>query len=66
MQTLHVERIYHRKGEPVVIRNLEIYVCLECGCEAMPLHTARLVENVLKGEIPPVGQFSAPLYQSAQ
>jgi hypothetical protein len=51
MQALRVERIYHKEGEPVVICGLEIYVCPECGCEAMPLHTARLVENVLKGEV---------------
>ncbi len=64
MKTLRVERIFYRKKEPVVIRDLELFVCPECGCEAMPLRSARIVENVLNGRIPPIGQFSAPLYQS--
>jgi hypothetical protein len=65
MEIVRVERIYYRHNEPVVIRDLEIYVCPECGCEAMPLASARIVENVLKGQIKPIGQFSAPLFQSA-
>ena len=63
MNVVCVERIFYRQDSPVVIRDLEMYICPECGCESMPLKSARLVETVLSGQIAPVGEFSAPLYQ---
>jgi len=63
MKPVRVERIFYRAGEPVVIRDLEMYLCPICGCESMPLRSARIVEDVLTGQIKPAGQFSAPLYQ---
>jgi hypothetical protein len=65
MELIQVERIFHRGDEPVVIRDLEMHVCPECGCESMPLKSARIVENVLNRQLEPVGNFSAPLFQSA-
>jgi len=65
MKTVQVERIFYRAGEPVVIGDLEMYVCPDCGCESMPLRSARIVENVLNGQMEPAGQFSAPLFQLA-
>ena len=64
METAFVERIYYRAGKPMVIRGLEVYVCPECGCESLPLRSARLVEKVLAGHVEPTGLFSAPLFQS--
>ena len=66
MKSVRVERIFNRAGRPIVIRDLEMYVCPECGCESMPLRSARIVENVLNGRVEPIGQFSAPLFQFAQ
>jgi len=66
MESVLVERIFDRAGRPIVIRDLEMYVCPECGCESMPLRSARIVENVLNGQMEPIGQFTAPLFQSAQ
>jgi len=63
MKTAKVERIYYRAGKPVVIRGLEVYACPECGCESLPLRSARLVEKVLNGYVEPTGLFSAPLFQ---
>ena len=65
MKSTRVERIFHRDDEPVVIRDLEMYVCPECGCESMPLKSARIVENVLNRQLEPIGEFSAPLFQPA-
>lgn len=65
MKTVRVERIFYRNGEAIVISNLEMLVCSECGCEAMPLKSARIVEKVLSGQLKPSGQFSAPLFQPA-
>ena len=66
METVRVARIFYRAAEPVVIRDLEMYVCAECGCESLPLKSARIVVNVLNGRVEPIGQFSAPLFQPAQ
>jgi hypothetical protein len=66
MRVVRTERIFYRGEEPVVIRDLEFFVCPECGCESMPLSTARMVENVLNGKVAPIGKFTAPLYQPAQ
>ena len=62
VQTMRVERIFRRAGQPVVIRELEMYVCQECGSESMPLRSARIVEQVLNGEMEPTGEFCAPLF----
>jgi len=66
MKSVPVERIFYRAGKPIVIRDLEMHVCPECGCESMPLRSARIVETVLNGQMEPIGQFTAPLFQSAQ
>ncbi len=63
MKIVQVERIFYRAGNPVVIRDLKMHICPECGSESMPLISARAVENVLKGQIEPAGEFSAPLYR---
>jgi hypothetical protein len=61
-----VERIFYRKnGEPIVIRDLMINVCPECGQESMPLKSARMVEDILNGKIKPIGQFTAVMYHVA-
>lgn len=66
MQFEQIERIFYRSDEPVVIRDLEILVCPECGCESMPLKSARIIESVLNNLLKPIGQFSAPLFHPAQ
>jgi len=66
MKTVQVERISDRCDQLLVIRDLEVYICPECGCESLPLRSARLVEKVLSGRVEPVGLFSAPLFQAVQ
>lgn len=65
MKTVRVARIFQRAGRPVVIRDLEMVACDECGAEAMPLHSARIVEQVLNGQLQPAGEFCAPVYEMA-
>ena len=58
MKQIKVERIFYRKnGEPLVIRDLTMNICSECGQESMPLKSARMVEDILNGKIKPIGQF---------
>ena len=63
MEPRKEDRIFHRHGEPVVIANLLMCVCPNCGQEAMPLSTARLVDDVLNGKMKPTGTFTAALYE---
>ncbi len=65
MKQVKVERIFHRDGEPIVIRDLTMNVCPECGQESMPLKSARMVEDILNGKIKPIGQFTAMMYHAA-
>jgi len=57
------ERLLHRNGEPIVISDLTMYVCPDCGQESMPLSSARMAEDVLKGIVKPSGRFAAELYE---
>ena len=60
-----VERIFYRKNSvPLVIRDLAMNVCPECGQESMPLKSARMVEDILNGKIKPIGQFAAVMYRA--
>jgi YgiT-type zinc finger domain-containing protein len=63
MEERKVERIFYRNGEPIVIADLVIYVCPNCGQESMPLSSARIVENILNGKAKPSGRFTAELYE---
>lgn len=57
------ERLLHRNGEPIVVSDLTMYVCRECGQESMPLSSARIVEDVLNGVIKPSGEFVASWFE---
>ncbi len=57
------EKLFHRNGEPIVISDLTMYVCPDCGQESMPLSSARIVEDILKGIVKPSGRFTAELYE---
>lgn len=65
MKQVKVERIFYRDGKPIVIQNLTMNVCPECGQESMPLKSARMVEDILNGKIKPIGQFTAVMYHAA-
>jgi len=63
MEERKVERIFYRNGEPIVIADLVMCVCPNCGQESMPLSSARIVENILNGKAKPSGKFTAELYE---
>ena len=65
MKQVKVERIFYKNGIPIVIRNLIMNVCTECGQESMPLKSARAVEDILSGKIKPSGLFTAVMYQAS-
>lgn len=63
MEEKKEEKIFYRNGEPVVISDLTIHVCPNCGQESMPLSSARIVEDILNGKVKPSGKFTAELYE---
>jgi len=63
MEERKVKKIFHRNHEPIVISDLVMYVCSDCGQESMPLASARIVENILNGKAKPSGRFTAELYE---
>ncbi len=65
MQEKKVEKIFHRNNKPIVIGDLNIYQCMECGHESIPVSSAKTVEGILKGNMKPSGQFNAELYEAS-
>ena len=65
MEEIKQDKIFYRNGEPIVITDLTMYVCPNCGQESMPLSSARLVEDVLNGKVKPTGQFVAERYETS-
>jgi len=63
MEERKEEKIFHHNGVPVVISDLVMYVCPNCGQESMPLASSRIVENILNGKAKPTGKFTAELYE---
>ena len=63
MQERKVEKMFHRNGDPVVVSELLMYVCSECNQEAMPLESARIVEDILNCKRNASGKFTAELYK---
>ena len=63
MKSKKEERIFHRHSQPVVISDLTIYMCPQCGQESMPLSSAKMVEDILNEKVKPSGKFTAELYR---
>jgi hypothetical protein len=66
MEEIKQDKIFYRNGEPIVITDLTMYVCPNCGQESMPLSSARLVEDVLNGKVKPSGKFIAERYETSE
>ena len=66
MRQIAGERLLHDGNrDPIIVANLTMDVCPDCGQESMPLESARIVERALKGEMAPTGQFTAPMFEVA-
>lgn len=63
MEEIKEDKIFYRNGDPIVIANLRMYVCSNCGHESMPLSSARLVEDVLNGKVKSAGKFVADKFE---
>ena len=63
MEEIKEDKIFYRNGDPIVITDLTMYMCPNCGQESMPLSSARLVEDVLNGKIKSAGKFVAEKYE---
>jgi hypothetical protein len=65
MEKTKEDKIFYRNNEPIVVTDLTMYVCPNCGQESMPLSSARLVEDVLNGKIKSAGKFIAEKYETS-
>jgi len=65
MEKIKEDKIFHRNGVPIVVTDLTMYVCPNCGQESMPLSSARLVEDVLNGKVKSAGKFVAEKYETS-
>ena len=64
MQEIKVERLFHKDGERIIIKDLPIKVCAECGQEAIPLSSMRIIDDVLKGKVQSLETVKTPLYHA--
>ena len=65
MEERKEEKIFHRNGESIVISDLIMCVCPDCGQESMLLSSARFAEDVLNKRVKPSGRFIAELYEAS-
>ena len=63
MYEKRIDQIYYRDNIPIVISDLTVYVCSDCGHISMPLASAKKVEEILNGNKKPSGKFIAELYK---
>ena len=64
MEERSEKRIFYRNSVPIVISDLTMHICSNCGQESMPLPSARIVEDVLNGKHKPSDKFTDDLYES--
>lgn len=62
MKSTKVNKIFYRDNEPLVVSELVMNLCPDCGQETMPLSSARIIEEILEGRVKPSGEFIADLY----
>ena len=58
-----IQKLFLKDGKPIIIQNLQVKVCPECGQEMIPLATMRVIEKVLNGEIAASGKVEADVFQ---
>ena len=66
MEKIKQDKIFYRNGEPIVITDLTMYICPNCGQESMPLASARVVEDVLNGKVKQSGKFVAEKFEMSE
>ena len=66
MEKIKQDKIFYRNGEPIVITDLTMYICPNCGQEPIPLSSARLVEDVLNGKVKSSGKFVAEKFEMSE
>ena len=64
MEERSEKKLFYRNSVPIVISDLTMHICPNCGQESMPLSSARIVEDILNGKHKPSGKFTADLYES--
>lgn len=63
MSKKRIDQIFYRDNTPIVISDLTVFVCSNCGHISMPLVSAKKVEEILNGNKTPTGKFIAELYK---
>ena len=66
MEEIKQDKIFYRNGEPIVITDLTMYICPNCGQKSMSLASAKLVEDVLSGKVRSSGKFVAERYETSE
>jgi YgiT-type zinc finger domain-containing protein len=65
MQETHINEMFQRGDEYVMITNIPAFVCPNCGEESIPTSSVKLIEDVMSRKVAATKVVSAELYDSA-
>jgi len=63
MESKKVEKLYHKDGKRFIIKDLIILICPECGEEAIPLSSMKIVDSIIQGKMEASELVEAPVYK---
>ncbi len=65
MEEERIDKVFHRdNGEYVLITNLLVYTCPNCGEQRVPDESAKIVEDVLDGRVLATKVVKTPVFES--
>lgn len=64
MESKKVEKLYHKDGERFIVKDLMILVCPECGQEAIPLSSMKIIDSIIQGKVEASEVVEALIYKA--
>ena len=59
MKMKAVDKLYYIDNRPIIIKDLSVKMCEECGQETVPIQSVRSIENILAGKSKSVDTIQA-------
>ena len=63
VEAARVNHVAERGGLPIMIRDLAVEKCMQCGEVFFDLEASAQIDDALKGITPPVDSVQVPVYQ---
>ena len=66
MDEIKKNHLYFKNNKPILVKDLLTKICPECGQEALPLNSMRIIDDIIHGKCKSIGKVQTLVYQVAK